>query len=802
MKRPRKLRLLSWCDSPLSITGFGVVAKNILGRIHKSGEFDVACVGINHFDEHIEKAFQDRSEVPYRVFMGVDAANSPDGNIHMGDRMGRGKTCQMIRQGGFDVFWMMRDLWDMVVPGNNFELYFPLHIQLAKEQGHNFRVVSHFPLEYQLQPGWKSILDAMDYGYCFTKGGMGQLQDYKGKLEWAPQGADGSIYRKIDIFDRKRFRSEKMRLKDPDCFLVLNVNRNQPRKDVESTLKAFKKFKEMVSGSGGKRPVLWLHMRPDDNFGDARELVRRNGLVVDHDVQFPAYFNVGAGWTEAELNLLYNSADVFISTSVAEGFGLTPVEAGMAGCPVLVPGHTGFLQTVGLLGMPYVKCGPRLNGQQQKERWGSVISESEVTLTDTDDMAYQLYEHYQKPDVLQKAVKDNYKKFHKTFDWDEIFAKYWTPLLETVQDDIFGTQLRQEKNKSRVLFVCEEAFGDVLGATRALDGLRKELPAETPIDFMTKKKFKDVVEGNPNITKNLDWDLNKIFDYPQQQVFYPHARIRHGSWSVGHTHLLDMQAEMVGVKPGDVYIKPESFDHLLPELIDDNAEVLPIITINTTSQAGKMITPEKWAQIIRGIGGRFPQMRFIIVGGPDDMLVPGCIDMRCEPGTQKPLSYRKMAWLQQKALCHIGIDSGPGHCADAVNTPSIIMWGWTNPIVCKPLFLSMNVVPHFPTVCPQMGACHGVSPRCGVNQYHQTDGMRAPCVQSIDPNIVVEVFTRAIDGSKDLIEAKERLRERARKNKFIYAIPNTENLRKQLSQQAFADANDKTRAKTEVELNV
>jgi glycosyltransferase involved in cell wall biosynthesis/ADP-heptose:LPS heptosyltransferase len=771
MKKTRKLKLLSWCDSPLSITGFGVVAKNLLGRIHGTGEFDVACVGINHFDEHVEKAFEDRREVPYRVFIGTDAQQGPNGTIQMGDRMGRGKTVQMIRNGQLDVFWMMRDLWDMIVPGNNFETFFPLHIQLAKESGKNFRVVSHFPLEYQLQGGWTQILDQMDYGYCFTKGGMPQLEPYKGKIEWCPQGADGKIYRKLEGFNKTKFRAEKMGLKDPNCFLVLNVNRNQPRKDIDTTLKAFKKFKDSISGTTGPRPVLWLHMRPDDNFGDARQLVSRNGLVVDHDVQFPAYFNVGAGWTEEELNMVYNAADVFISTAVAEGFGLTCVEAGMAGLPALVPGHTGFLQTMSQLGMPYIKCGPKLNSEGQQQRWGTVVSESEVTLTDPDDMAAQLITHYKNPKLLNNQIRDNIKQFRKTFDWDEIFKKYWVPLLETVQEDIFGTELRQARNKDRILFVCEEAFGDVLGATKALEGLRKVTDPCVPIDFMTKKKFKDVVEGNPNITLNLDWNLNTIFDYPSRQVLYPHCRIRHGGWANGHTHLLDMQAEMIGVVPGKVYIKEEPFDHLLPEIIKDDAEVLPIITINTTSQAGKMIVPEKWMNIMQSIGSRFPFIRFMLVGGPNDMLIPGTIDMRFEPGTDKPLSYRKMAWLQKKALCHIGIDSGPGHSADAVETPSIIVWGWTNPLVCKPQNYSINIVPHFPSVCPAMGACHGVSPRCGVNQYHPTDGMRAPCAQSIDPSLVSLIVIQALEENTNLIDAKQSLRDRAKKKHMLYILP-------------------------------
>lgn len=767
----RKLNMLAWCDSPLSITGFGVVAKNILGRIHSSGAFKVACVGINHLDEHIEKAFEDRQSVPYKVFVGMDFQQNSN-QFLIGDRMARGKVCQMLKNRGveIDAFFTMRDLWDMCQPENNFAFYFPLHIQLAKEQAHkNFRVISHFPLEYKLQPGWRPILDQIDYGYCFTQGGMSQLEEWKNKIEWAPQGADHKVYFKIPGFNKNKFKAEFMRLRDPNSFVVLNVNRNQPRKDITSTIKAFKTFKDSVQGLNDRKVVLWLHMKPDDNFGDARRLCQEHGLIVDDDVQFPPYFNVGAGWAEDTLNMLYNACDVFVSTSVAEGFGLTPVEAGMAGTPVLVPGHTGFLQTVGHLGMPYIKCGPKLDAEAQKARLGTLVSESEVTLTDTNDLADQLIKHYKDPIILERAVDNNINQFRKLFNWDSIFDRYWVPLLETVREDILGTETRQKNNKNKVLYVCDEAFGDVLGATKALDSLRKTLQEDIAIDFMTKNKFKDVVKGNPNIANQLDWDLNKLFDYPPDQVFYPHTFIRHSSWAFNNTHLLDMQAEMIGLKAGEVFIQKEEFDTLLPELIDPKQEVLPYITINTTSQAGKMITADKWIKIIQNIGARAPYIRFLLVGGPNDFAVPGTIDFRFEPGTSIPLSYRKMAWLQSKAFCHIGIDSGPGHCADAVETPSLIMWGWTNVSTCKPQNYSINIVPHYPTVCPRMGPCHGVSPGCGINQYHSTDGMRAPCIQSIDVTPIASLVTDAL--TLGLSGGKKFLKEKAKKLKPIYALP-------------------------------
>ena len=137
----RKLRFLTWNDSPKSVTGFGVVAKNLLGRIHNTGRFYIACIGINHFDEHPDRAFEGLEDIPYKVFIGQDLRATDPNNIAIMDRMGRGKLVSFIRRGGFDGLFLMRDLWDMVVPGNNFETFLPLHIQLSKEAGQNFRAL-------------------------------------------------------------------------------------------------------------------------------------------------------------------------------------------------------------------------------------------------------------------------------------------------------------------------------------------------------------------------------------------------------------------------------------------------------------------------------------------------------------------------------------------------------------------------------------------------------------------------------------------------------------------------------------
>ena len=276
---------------------------------------------------------------------------------------------------------------------------------------------------------------------------------------------------------------------------------------------------------------------------------------------------------------------------------------------------------------------------------------------------------------------------------------------------------------------------------------------------MCKEKFRGILQGMPEIDTQVPWDINKIYDYPKERVFYPHARIRHGNWSSGWSHLMDMQAEMIGLFPGKGYINTKEFDLKIDNM---DGSVPDLITIHTTSQGGKMITPEKWVQIIKGILMQDPDIRFAVIGGEEDMMVPGALDFRGLP-------FEEQAWLQKISFCHIGIDSSPMHFAQLVGQPSITFWGWTNPEVCKSREGGVHIVAHHPTICPKFGPCHGVQPGCGINQYDTKSAMRAPCVQSLEVGPAIQIVNKAL--SMGLEDGRKWLWDNASKQRNIYGIP-------------------------------
>jgi glycosyltransferase involved in cell wall biosynthesis len=71
-------------------------------------------------------------------------------------------------------------------------------------------------------------------------------------------------------------------------------------------------------------------------------VARQLGLVFGRDwAHHGAYFINGHGATaEAELHKYYNAADLLLSTSLGEGWGLSTTEALACGTPVAIPNHT------------------------------------------------------------------------------------------------------------------------------------------------------------------------------------------------------------------------------------------------------------------------------------------------------------------------------------------------------------------------------------------------------------------------------------------------------------------------------
>ena len=123
-----------------------------------------------------------------------------------------------------------------------------------------------------------------------------------------------------------------------DSFVVFNGNRNQPRKRLDLTLKAFALF------ARGKpdNVKLCLHTGVQDLGWNVVQLARRLGidqrLVLTHPGSGPPHLS------DEQLNLVYNAGDVGVSTAIGEGWGLVSFEHAATGAPQVLPRHSSYAE--------------------------------------------------------------------------------------------------------------------------------------------------------------------------------------------------------------------------------------------------------------------------------------------------------------------------------------------------------------------------------------------------------------------------------------------------------------------------
>lgn len=134
---------------------------------------------------------------------------------------------------------------------------------------------------------------------------------------------------------------------DEDCFVVgVNAANKGDRKNFHGMMRAFKIFLEQ-NPDARKDARLYLHtwvrMFPEAyTFLD--DAAREIGVLPW--VRWTPVVKMWTGLDEAQMNVLYNSFDVFINLAAGEGFGIPLIEAQAAGVPCVASDFTAMTELV------------------------------------------------------------------------------------------------------------------------------------------------------------------------------------------------------------------------------------------------------------------------------------------------------------------------------------------------------------------------------------------------------------------------------------------------------------------------
>ena len=302
-------KILFWGDSPTHATGFSNVMHNIITNLPKD-EYDVYVLGINYNGE--------QHYFPYKIYTVEKRQDNPVGVLSF---------MSVMKETDFDIIFIISDAW--VIDGM---------VPFIKESGTKAKLVAYIPVDAEdHDPEWYSKLDIFSKVVMYNKFGLDVAKEAAPNLPYdvIPHGIDARFHKLDDKLEiRKKIFPDRPELWN--AFIFLNANRNQPRKRLDITLRAFKKF-----ARDKKNVYLYLHCGVKDVHVDLMRISRKLG--IEDKLIFTSRGEGAQNIPVEDLNLIYNACNVGLNTGVGEGFGLCNVEHALTGAPQVIPKHSALI---------------------------------------------------------------------------------------------------------------------------------------------------------------------------------------------------------------------------------------------------------------------------------------------------------------------------------------------------------------------------------------------------------------------------------------------------------------------------
>jgi glycosyltransferase involved in cell wall biosynthesis len=412
MKKKRILCLFDY----VARTGFATVSKNIVSELkkHFGSNLHLDILAINYFGE------------PYFEDENTYVISSKLNDVKQDD-FGRYFFLKTLKDSNeYDGIFICQDL-GVIVPF----IEVLEHIKKEKKENNQkgFKSIFYFPIDCRIIKELTKGLEFFDLIVTYTEFARNEVLRFKpnlkGKIKVMPHGNNFKDYFTISKEESLEFRKSYFG-DNAEKFIITNINRNQPRKDLPNTIFAFVEAKNNWDKSLPE-PFLYLHCHPNDPMGwDIRAIFMQTDLVEDKDYKLlPKEYEESMADTSI-VNKIYNASDVFLSTTLGEGWGLTYSEAAACKIPIIAPYSTSFMEM-----SEYGKNAYMLyNLIPIAQTIDNVVREQTDIFEIADTLlvvARQL--HLDKKEVEEK-VERNYA-WVKKHDWSEI-CKRWVEYFKEI----------------------------------------------------------------------------------------------------------------------------------------------------------------------------------------------------------------------------------------------------------------------------------------------------------------------------------------------------------------------------------
>ncbi len=387
-----KKKKILWIGDAVVPTGFSRVNTNILRNLPKT-KYEIHHLGINYYG--------DPHGYTWKIYPAVTG----------GDVYGFGRLEQLAYLKP-DIIFILNDPWliskylDIVKkkydPIPKIVVYYPVDsLELDQFHFNNWEIVT-VPVVYT------------EFGYVQTK-----IAKPEFNIKIIPHGVDQTIFKRL-AKDRTEIRkiifNNDPVISDNDAFIVLNANRNQPRKRIDITLEGFANF-------AIKKPEnvkIYLHMGMRDAGWDIVRLALRYG--IEKRIILTSLEPKNLTVPENSLNQIYNGCDVGLNTSSGEGWGLVSMEHSITGAAQIVPDHSACTEL-------FKDCGLLVPANYHFIEPSTMTKHS---LVSSEDVTIALETLYTDTELKQKLAKAAMEKFSKPeYSWP-VIAKQWDEIFESI----------------------------------------------------------------------------------------------------------------------------------------------------------------------------------------------------------------------------------------------------------------------------------------------------------------------------------------------------------------------------------
>ncbi|RBP39701.1 glycosyl transferase family 1 [Roseimicrobium gellanilyticum] len=294
---PAKGRLL-WVGDATVPTGFATVTHSVLAHLHR--DWEVFVSGINYSGA--------RHEYPYTILPAWQG----------GDMWGMNRFAALCEEIAPDVAIINNDWWNVAAFLDHAPKTLP--------------IIGYMPVDgAHLDPADIRRLESLSAAVWYTDYGYQQAVQagFTGSRHVIPHGLDGSQWQPVE----KKAARARLGLQLPEnAFVVGNVNRNQPRKRLDVTIRLFAQW---TKAHDVKDAWLLLHCAKKDTGWNLERVARFYGVAGRLILTGPEELHEACD--ASHLQDTYNALDVQVSTTLGEGWGLTTMEGMACGVPQIVP---------------------------------------------------------------------------------------------------------------------------------------------------------------------------------------------------------------------------------------------------------------------------------------------------------------------------------------------------------------------------------------------------------------------------------------------------------------------------------